>query len=42
MPLIIVGLSNKQQQKKKIITKTKKQKKKTDYNTKIIDMEDKR
>ena len=28
MPLIIVGLSNKQQQKKKKITKTKKQKKK--------------
>ena len=40
MPLIIVGLSNKQQQKKKN-NKNKKTKKKTDYNTKIIDMEDK-
>ena len=42
MPLIIVGLSNKQQQKKKKNNKNKKTKKKTDYNTKIIDMEDKR
>ena len=37
MPLIIVGLSKKQQQK----AKKKQKKKKTDYNTKIIDMEDK-
>ena len=37
MPFIIVGLSKKQQQK----PKKKQKKKKTDYNTKIIDMEDK-